>query len=342
MGQAWWGSQFKPVDTNWTWSPCLGRWSPDYGRPALASLVQVSTRNAPEREGFEYWRHIACYDWDPRPSEDAAAFQAHGMGIVASQAEFYRFNSSSIEGLRTRAARLSDGHDHIVVGLVLNGLRQSETEGDRVVTSYRGRAFVHDAAATSRLAWTHGSGLHLMLQRRDLRAAMGENQPSPSLMAAMLEDSPMFDLWRRQMIMFGKHASSLPAVSRSFALGQLHALTRFIMGQGRTNPLRAAALALIEAYFSEPGLSPEWLAGRLGCSRATLYRAFKSDPGGIAALISDRRFAEAKRRLLLQPDLPVADVALGCGILDTVNFSRTFRRRFGMKPSDVRENHRPR
>ena len=114
------------------------------------------------------------------------------------------------------------------------------------------------------------------------------------------------------------------------------------MGQGRTNPLRAAALALIEAYFSEPGLSPEWLAGRLGCSRATLYRAFKSDPGGIAALISDRRFAEAKRRLLLQPDLPVADVALGCGILDTVNFSRTFRRRFGMKPSDVRENHRPR
>ncbi|MFN7398593.1 MAG: helix-turn-helix domain-containing protein [Sandaracinobacter sp.] len=342
MGKASCGSQFKSVDANWAWSPYLGRWSPDYGHPALPSLIQVSTDDVPEGEGFDYWRHIACYDWDPHPPEDAAAFKAHGMGIVDSETEFYRFNISSIEGFRTRAARISDGHDHIVVGLVLDGLRQAEAEGDRIISSDRGRAFVHDAAATSRVAWTHGAGLHLMLRRRDLHVAFGGHQLPPSLLTAMFENSPMFNLWRQQMILFGRHASGLPAVSRSFALGQLHALTRFIIGQCRTNPLRAAALALIEAYLSEPRLSPEWLAGRLGCSRATLYRAFGSDPGGIAALISDRRFAEAKRRLLERPDLPIADVALGCGILDTVNFSRGFRRRFGMKPSDLREDHRAR
>jgi AraC-like DNA-binding protein len=302
----------------------------------LATFLKVSTDDAPRGEAFSYWREIACYDWDPKPSSSAAGFRASAMGVVAQEAEYYRYTVSALEGDRSRAARLADGIDHVCIGVVLGGRRQGQTENDCSVVAEPGQPFVHDATRTSRMAWTDGSGAHLMIRRRDLRAVFGPELPPPSVLAGLLEASPLFGLWRQQMIGLGRSAAGLPAAARSFALGQLHRLTLFMLGQCRPHPLRAAALALVEAHLADPRLSPAWLAQQLGCSRATLYRAFGNDAGGIAALIADRRHVEARRRLAEWPHLPVAEVAVACGLFDTTNFSRTFRQRFGMSPGEVR------
>ena len=43
------------------------------------------------------------------------------------------------------------------------------------------------------------------------------------------------------------------------------------------------------------------------------------------------------RRLLLDPDLPVSEVAVACGYDDALYFSRVFRRVCGVSPTEYRK-----
>ena len=99
----------------------------------------------------------------------------------------------------------------------------------------------------------------------------------------------------------------------------------------------AAASAYIEQHLGEPSLSSSRVARALGCSRSTLYRLFSNHETGVAGYIRDLRLDRARTLIENAPaHIPVADLALQCGIYDTANFSRQFRRRFGIPPSELR------
>ncbi len=78
------------------------------------------------------------------------------------------------------------------------------------------------------------------------------------------------------------------------------------------------------------------LAKRIGVSRSALYRAVKPF-GGVAALVRERRLAEA-RRALADPADPrsVGRIGAAVGLPELAQFSRQFRRRYGYPPSSLR------
>ena len=101
--------------------------------------------------------------------------------------------------------------------------------------------------------------------------------------------------------------------------------------------LARAAMTLATQLLSEPELSPDLLAQRLGVSRRTLQRAFANEGEFVAGYIRDQRL-EAVRRAL---DVPfagpsVSELAAHWQFADGSHLARAFKRRFGLAPSEYR------
>ena len=99
------------------------------------------------------------------------------------------------------------------------------------------------------------------------------------------------------------------------------------------------AQQFMEANLDTP-LTLAGLAARLGCSPATLVRAFKA--GGLPSPIryfADLRVNHAKASLQ-QSELSVSNIAASLGFRDLATFSHFFRKRTGQSPRDYRLNCR--
>ncbi|MBV8169768.1 MAG: helix-turn-helix domain-containing protein, partial [Alphaproteobacteria bacterium] len=102
--------------------------------------------------------------------------------------------------------------------------------------------------------------------------------------------------------------------------------------------LFAAACREIELHLGMPDLSPLVIAARLGCSRATLYRVFAKRELSVADHIRERRLARCRAAIEASTGSSetIADLAFGAGFENAVHFSRLFKARFGVSPSDYR------
>jgi AraC-like DNA-binding protein len=98
------------------------------------------------------------------------------------------------------------------------------------------------------------------------------------------------------------------------------------------------AQAYIELHLDEPTLDQTLVARELSVSTRTLARAFQASGTSVATWIRHRRLDHCLEELVDGPqrDTPVAVVGARWGILDATHFSRIFRSRFGVTPSEAR------
>jgi AraC-like DNA-binding protein len=151
-----------------------------------------------------------------------------------------------------------------------------------------------------------------------------------SHLCASIEEAP--HMTPRQQVLAVDTAADLALAAMQAALSLR--VDSGLLGQG----LYQAARLLISRDCCDAGLTAERVAAELGCSRAALYRAFAAHGEGVAELIWAERLARAWR-LLTSPShrqMPVADIAFRGGFSDPAAFSRMFKRRYGMTPSNAR------
>lgn len=104
---------------------------------------------------------------------------------------------------------------------------------------------------------------------------------------------------------------------------------------GVHHPKIAAALRLMEAEIEGPA-PIERVARRIDLSTRQLLRLFKThlDMSPTKALSWLR--LERARRMLLQSDLPITEIAVACGFRSSSHFSRAYRDAFGAPPGAAR------
>ncbi|WP_323036385.1 helix-turn-helix domain-containing protein [Pararhodobacter sp.] len=107
-----------------------------------------------------------------------------------------------------------------------------------------------------------------------------------------------------------------------------------------TSSVRAAHLLRIEKIIHQnlknPDLSPDFISEACGISKRYLHDLFKDLNGTVAQQIREQRLLAAKNLLRERPDLAVADVAYRFGFTDQAQFSRLFKAKFKVTPTDFK------
>ncbi len=99
------------------------------------------------------------------------------------------------------------------------------------------------------------------------------------------------------------------------------------------------ALRRLESGYGQ-GISIRSIADDLGLDRSYLHRIFKAATGSsLQEYLLDLRIRKACD-LLLQTDLPVSVIALSVSYEDTLYFSRLFKRKKGVSPTQYRALHK--
>ena len=105
-----------------------------------------------------------------------------------------------------------------------------------------------------------------------------------------------------------------------------------------TPTLVQAAKDLAQQRLTDPELSPAMLAGELNVSVRTLQRAFAALGESVTAHVRQRRL-EAARQALHVSRLGVSEIAAHWQFADASHFSRAFKHRYGLTPTEyTRQN----
>jgi len=332
----------------WNWRPESGKWRADiHGWPDTPLEIAVSTESVRCHEAYQFWRSFAFPDFEPDalPPDGERLFKAAARALIRERGDFYETRSSAISGGRSHRHVEQDGLDSISIGLVVRGKREAEHEGDIPVSSASGSMFVYDASRPSKVVWSDHRVIYLSVKRELAQAVLGEQLDVPSNMARRLALSPLRPILRDHFMSIARNGGSVSVQGRSFLLDQATQLALLALKGAEPSSsdrsmepmLLNTAFSYIDRHFAEPRLGVDHLAKALGCSRAALYRLFAAEGYGVAEYIRDLRLERA-RQMIEQAEhgASIADIAVACGLYDTANFSRQFRRRFGASPTDLR------
>ncbi|MBX3591863.1 MAG: helix-turn-helix domain-containing protein [Burkholderiaceae bacterium] len=145
----------------------------------------------------------------------------------------------------------------------------------------------------------------------------------------------------------------LPSISPSAARGvgesimQLVQLSLLELAGRDSAPTQREALRerikqLVARRLGDPQLSVDAIAVELNCSRRQLYNAFCDEPDGVAGYVLAQRL-EACRRDIEDRRLDatsITELAMRRGFNHPAHFSRAFKSRFGITPSEWRAQRR--
>ncbi len=330
----------------WAWSPDVGRWRPEYGSPSVCVAFDVTTSGLSPAQAYDYWRETVFYGFDADRNSGDSGFSAHASGLLAPRAEFYAYQSDGVSGRRTQKQARVDGSDDVILGSVFTGRRWHRDDQESVVTSSRGDTFFYDAARPSRVMWGAHSGSHLALRRSDVVEALGQDVPPAGLVAEALARSSLSPLFAARMRLLSDTLSILTRVERALLLDGTVELALSVLQQavcvskggqsGQREALFAAARRLIDKNLDNPDLDAGSVALALGCSRATLYRAFSDQGLTVYGYIRELRLQRVRKLLgAVERAESIAELARASGFRDPSNFGRAFRQRFGVSPREV-------
>ena len=111
---------------------------------------------------------------------------------------------------------------------------------------------------------------------------------------------------------------------------------------GEANPLVDRITSYVAAHFDDPALSAAQVAEVLGISVSHMSRVMSRALGyGFPELLQKTRLEHAADLLLSHPEDSIALLAQQCGFGSESYFTSSFKRKFGMTPSQYRTSHLP-
>jgi AraC-like DNA-binding protein len=294
----------------------------------------LTTSGLPPGEAFERWRTLLAPMYEVSPTAPSAPLP-FGSNITYLVDNLVTQRSViSTQRLRRDRKRVEAGPDHYMVQLYQSGSFRGAVGGkpisaNRGTVTLIGRRHLLDgmldradvigiAVPCSRL---HG----LPLEAHGMRFDAVRNR----LLAVRL-----LDIYRQLPTM---HTDAAPAVADEFT-AFLHRLldgsraADVLDGRELDGGLMALARMIVQANLSRPELSPEFLAGQMQISRATLYRLFEPE-GGVMHFVQGERLMAVRDALADPIDTRnLSRLAEVFAFSSLSQLSRSFRNRYGVPP----------
>ncbi|MFC4298841.1 helix-turn-helix transcriptional regulator [Castellaniella hirudinis] len=314
-------------------------------------LERLHTHDVEPALRFDAWRERAHQWVEMLPPQPGVELEAELTLLRGGGSVFGTMRSTAYE-MKAAARRLAHAPDMVVLVLMQAGeLRRDAAPGERGRNG-PGSLGLYDPWRMGRYAYSEGSReAFLALPRSAVRAALGcdpgnlaiapahcvlvpaladqlnhlarmTRQPhriDAAEYAGLLESTRMLALLALRNL--GRHGMDLPDETEDLNRGRHAAAVRFMARELHRHDLDAAAIAQ-----------------GVGCSRTRLYAAFAAQGVTIMGTLRDMRLQRA-RAMIEQAACPnLGAISWRCGFADQSGFSKSFKARFGARPS---EWHRP-
>ncbi|MBK6613549.1 AraC family transcriptional regulator [Ottowia sp.] len=290
----------------------------------------------------EAWSDIAHRYVDFRPAPDVP-LEAE-LTILASDACTLGTTRSSAYEMRTGSHR-AQPDDMVALTLMQSG--------DLLPDAYpRKRAGALSLCApreAGAFRWGQGARqVFLTLPRRDVAAALGR-EPRTLLLTAQCALAPALASQMNHMALLLGQSDAVDATeyaglldaTRALALLTLRNLGRQGAGVDLPDPTEslhagrhAAALRFMAQHAQRHDLDAAAIARGAGCSRSRLYEAFTAQGQTVMGTLRELRMQRARALIEQDRKLHVGALSWRCGFADQSDFSKLFRARFGLSPSD--------
>jgi AraC-like DNA-binding protein len=308
---------------------------------------QFSTAVMPVRERVPFWREVfgrklVHVDIEPladEPFEATATLRAlPGLRSLSCA-------STAARTQRTREF-VADGDDGFALLINVNGTLAASQLG-RDVSLARGEAavFLHNEPATMTHALFQHEGL---VMPRAALAPLVTNLEDMA-MRRIPRDNGALRLLTGYLATVRDELGALAPELRPMIATHIHDLAAMVIGATRDGAaiaeergVRAARLASIKTYIvahaGDRGLTLAAVAAHHGLSPRSVQWLFERDDLTFSQFVHEQRLARAYRMLvdLRYAAVTVSDIALAAGFGDLSHFNRSFRRRYGATPSDLR------
>jgi AraC family transcriptional regulator, positive regulator of tynA and feaB len=240
-----------------------------------------------------------------------------------------------------------DGLDMVSLTLMLGPHVQHQFgAGGKHRVVQTGEILIKDFAQPATAWWkTSSRSLNLHLPRLTVEAAVGDK--IKYLHGTVLSSEGLSPMLHAQLLSLANMAPRLKNTVRAGALDATVELAASVLrcelgarieDEENNTGLFVAAKMLIRRHLASHHLNPELIARQLRCSPAHLYRVFASRGETVANCVRELRL-QRTYDLLAHGSAhkeQIGDIAYRCGFEDPVHFTRLFRQRFGLTPSELR------
>jgi AraC family transcriptional regulator, positive regulator of tynA and feaB len=310
--------------------------------------VAFSTADVHPRDRFDYWQaatreRIADHD-SSISSRDG--FKAElSVGRVGSLGLVRSCNSEIQVASTNRHAACSDPSE-ILLFCLLAGRILLEQSDRRVSLDAGSLACVDPRLAHTMHFLDQSSTLIIKVSRTELEARLGTNFDIAACRIAPLGPQERLTLFFAAKL--EQLSGTLDRTSEETISTQAIDLIALSLGNAVDRPTQLPANKsrlvwhihrAIDARLQNTDLTPERIAERVGISVRQANRLLGTQGSSLMRLVQTKRLARCRHALEdpRQIHRSVSDIALGWGFSDLTHFSRSFKRAYGILPSDLRK-----
>lgn len=312
----------------------------------MVNDIFISTAMVEAEHRNDLWRAAAGPIFEPSPLphewntplEGVLRARSLGSLVVGSTT----FNNQRFK--RDRRSIVQSGLDYYFVQIVASGRMRGDFNGINVKVDV-GDIFIVDLAQTLGSETEAGYRVSTLIRRKPLEKAAGFRNlhgivlkaewPMTQLIATCLGG-----LFALSGLLSGTQAEAVEGAVVTLLAAALkgEAPERTDDSSPLCLVLRQRVLQFMEQNIHLPEMSPELIRRRFHVSRAHLYRAFAVD-GGVAKVLRDKRLDAAFLELTKadRSSRSIAEIAYALGFSSGNQLLRGFRARFGVTPSEARE-----
>lgn len=310
----------------------------------------VDTSRVPREERFALWSQMLIGLNGALPGE-RDSFQVHGYGDTPLDGHFEKTRVGDLSVCRFEigphrvAQRVVGRRRGLNVLLQVQGASVFEQDGQRIETS-PGDCLAGDLSQSRQILSPTGTK-HFLILIPWLSALSYGLRPQDMTYHRFSSSSGFGRLSRNLVEMIIENRDAIGTeyeheladmVMR--ALQPCLATSAAPVPMGSRERLVARARAFVDDNLRDPNLSPQKIAAALDCSERYLHAAFAEEDRTVSSYIWARRLDLCRRELMrtTKDEKLVTDIAFSFGFNSSSHFSRAYRLRFGVSPSETRRN----
>jgi AraC-like DNA-binding protein len=315
--------------------------------PPLGTFIHFSTDGMSDREAIVYWREflgsvVAKIDITPTDRKD---FRQSNTLLMLPDMKLAFGTTSGMEGRRTRGL-IADGNDDLVLTMNSSG-GSMVTQRSRELELGSGQAaLLSFADVGSHVFRQPASFLNFSIPRTSLLDRVGN--PEDAMMRTVKNSGALRLLVDYVALVTGSHVPLETDLQRSFTTHVLD-LVALVLGASRDGAVlahgrgvRAARLTAMKAdiltHLREEGLSVHDVARRHRVTPRYVQLLFDSEGKTFSEFVVEQRLTQAHQMLTNAQfsSWTIGAIAFEVGFSNLSYFNRTFLKRYGAVPSDIR------